>query len=349
MVSMAQNRARPFRVDTGGDVLADPVGFESAAVAAEADGYDGMGATETKHDPFVSLALAARATTSIELVSAIAVAFARNPMSMAVLANDIQLVAEGRFVLGLGSQVKPHIERRFSMPWSHPAPRMREFIQAIRAIWTAWETGEKLDFSGEFYSHTLMSPFFDPGPNPFGRPRIAVAAVGELMTEVAGEVGDGWLSHSFTTAGYLRDVSIPALQRGRAKTDAAGLPEISLPVLVAAGRTPAELEVGIAATRKQIAFYGSTPAYFGVWEYLGVPELGEQLNAGSRRGEWDAMATLIDDELLAKFAVIGSPAEIAAQLRERYTGLIDRVSFAASYPVEPALWREVLDRLDAPA
>jgi probable F420-dependent oxidoreductase len=138
-------------------------------------------------------------------------------MNLAVLANDLQLLSRGRFILGLGSQIKPHITKRFSMPWSHPAPRMRELIAAMRAIWAAWETGEKLEFRGEFYTHTLMTPFFDPGKNPYGHPKILLAAVGELMTEVAGEVGDGLLVHGFSTERYLREVSLPALENGAAK------------------------------------------------------------------------------------------------------------------------------------
>src|SRR5215469_1221885 len=171
-------------IDTAAHVSADPARVEAAAVAAEADGYDGFGVPETRHDAFVSLALAARATASITLQSVIAVAFARNPMSLAVLANDMQLLAEGRFHLGIGSQVKPHIERRFAMPWSHPAARMEEFIVAVRAIWHSWETGEKLAFRGQFYQHTLMTDFFNPGPNPHGNPPICLAAVGDRMTAV---------------------------------------------------------------------------------------------------------------------------------------------------------------------
>jgi hypothetical protein len=154
---------------------------------------------------------------TLEFGTGIAVAFARNPMNLAVLANDLQLLSKGRFMLGSGSQIKPHITKRFSMPWSHPAPRMRELIMAIRAIWATWETGEKLDFRGEFYTHTLMTPFFVPGKNPYGNPKILLAAVGELMTEVAGEVGDGLLVHGFSTERYLREVSLPALERGAAK------------------------------------------------------------------------------------------------------------------------------------
>jgi probable F420-dependent oxidoreductase len=334
---------RQFQLDAGGDVSSTPLEFEALATAAEADGYDGVLVTETRHDPFVGLTLAARATSRVQLSSAIAVAFSRNPMSMAMLANDVQLVSHGRFVLGLGSQVKPHIERRFSMPWSQPAKRMAEYIAAVRAIWHSWSTGERLAFRGEFYQHTLMTPFFDPGPNPHGYPPIWLAAVGERMTEVAGESADGLLGHSFTTRAYLSEVSIPALRRGRL---AAGRPvegvEVSVPVLVAIGNDRAELDAAMLATRKQIAFYGSTPAYRAVLELHGWEELADRLHAASRRGEWDEMAAAVDDDVLAEFAVVGSPSEVATQLRGRFEGLATRLAFNTPYSVDPAALREVL-------
>ena len=200
-----------------GGIGFDPGGIAEAARQAEVSGYDGVWTAETSHDPFLPIAIGAGATTTLEFGTGIAVAFARNPMNLAVLANDLQLLTKGRFMLGLGSQIKPHITKRFSMPWSHPAPRMRELIMAMRAIWTTWETGEKLEFRGEFYTHTLMTPFFNPGKNPYGNPKVLLAAVGELMTEVAGEAGDGLLVHGFTTERYLREVSLPALERGAAK------------------------------------------------------------------------------------------------------------------------------------
>src|SRR5215211_6962403 len=180
-------------------------------------GYDGVLTAEITHDPFLPLAIVAEHTGRVQLGTSIAVAFARNPMTLANVAYDLQSFSGGRFTLGLGSQIKPHITKRFSMPWSHPAPRMRELILAIRAIWACWNTDEKLDFRGEFYTHTLMTPFFNPGPNPYGDAKIFLAGVGEHMTEVAGEVADGFICHGFTTERYLREVSVPALERGRAK------------------------------------------------------------------------------------------------------------------------------------
>jgi probable F420-dependent oxidoreductase len=339
---------RPFALETAGDVHAGPIEFETIAARAEADGYDAIGATELQHDPFISLAVAARTTKTIGLGSSIAVAFARNPMTVAESANDLQLLSNGRFSLGLGSQIKPHIERRFSMPWSSPAARMRDFVLAIRAIQHSWQTGEKLDYRGEFYQHTLMTPMFAPEPNPSGPPPIAIAAVGQLMTEVAGEVADAWLSHSFTTVRYLQEVSLPALARGAEKAGrAAGSVEVSVPSFVAVGTSQTELDAAIRATKKQIAFYGSTPAYASVLELHGWGGAAEQLNAASRRGEWDAMTDLITDEMLEAFSVVGSPSEVAAQLRERFTGLAARLAFAFSYPVGPDVAKQIIEAIDA--
>jgi probable F420-dependent oxidoreductase len=295
----------------------------------------------------VGLALAARATERITLTSGIAVAFARSPMTTAMAANDIQLISHGRFVLGLGSQVKAHIERRFSMPWSHPAARMQEYVEAVRAIWHAWATGERLKFTGEFYTHTLMSPFFDPGPNPHGTAPIWIAAVGEGMAETAGRVADGVIGHGFTTRRYLTEATIPAIKRGQ---DAAGRPAdavgLSVSPFVALGEGAA-LDTAVAAVRAQIAFYASTPAYRGVMELHGWEETADKLHALSTRGGWKEMGALITDEMLTQFAAVGTPAEVGATLRERFAGLATRMSFYAPYPVDPAVWPEVLTAVRA--
>src|SRR6478609_390177 len=223
-----------MKVDGG--VTFDLASAGKAAKEAEGAGYDGVWAAETSHDPFLSLLLAAEATERLELGTSIAVAFARNPMTTATTANDLQAYSGGRFILGLGSQIKPHITKRFSMEWSHPAPRMREFVLAMRAIWDCWNNGTKLDFRGDFYTHTLMTPFFNPGPNPHGEPLVFLAGVGELMTEVAGETADGFLAHGFTTESYLREVTLPALEEGfaaggRTREDF----QISMPAFVVTG------------------------------------------------------------------------------------------------------------------
>lgn len=326
----------PFRLDVGGDPGIDPLALAARAAEAEAQGFDGIGAAETKHDPFLALALAARETTRIELLSTIAVAFARSPMTVAQSAFDLQAISNGRFLLGLGSQVQAHIERRFSMPWSRPAARMAEFVRAVRAIWRTWQTGEPLRFRGEFTAHTLMTPFFSPPPLPSGPPPVWLAAVGERMTEVAGQVADGLHAHSFTTRRYLAEVSLPALARGaaEARRDAADL-GVALPALVAVGDDRAALDAAVRATKAQIAFYGSTPTYLPVLDLHGWAGLHERLHAASRRGEWDAMAAMVPDDVVEAFAVAGSPGEVARELRTRFSGLVTRLSFSSSAPIAP--------------
>jgi len=319
-----------------GGIGFDPTGIAEQAAKAEASGYDGVWSAETAHDPFLPIAIGAGATETLEFGTGITVAFARNPMTLAVQANDLQLLTKGRFMLGMGSQIKPHITKRFSMPWSHPAPRMREMILAIRAIWKTWETGEPLAFRGDFYTHTLMTPFFNPGKNPYGNPKILLAGVGEHMTEVAGEVGDGFLVHGFTTERYLREVSLPALERGAAK---AGKTRddltVSYPGFVVTGTDDESTAEAETAVRQQIAFYGSTPAYRPVLELDGWGDLQSELNTLSKRGEWVKMGELIDDDVLHAFAVVCPLGQVASEVRNRFEGMIDRFSFYAPYKVEP--------------
>jgi probable F420-dependent oxidoreductase len=326
-----------------GGIEFDPDGIGEEARRAEATGYDGVWTSETSHDPFLPIALAAAATEKLEFGTGIAVAFARNPMNLATVANDLQLLSKGRFMLGLGSQIKPHITKRFSMPWSHPAPRMRELILAIRAIWATWETGEKLDFRGEFYTHTLMTPFFDPGKNPYGNPKILLAAVGKLMTEAAGEAGDGLLVHAFSTERYLREVSLPALERGAAKAGKTRADlTVSYPGFVVTGATEADVAAAAQAVRQQIAFYGSTPAYRPVLELHGWGDLQTELNTLSKRGEWVKMGELIDDDVLDAFAVVCPIGEVAAQVKARFGDVIDRFSFYTPYKMDPGEWKTLL-------
>jgi probable F420-dependent oxidoreductase len=295
------------------------------------------------------LLLAAEHTTTLEIGTSIAVAFARNPMTLANIGWDLQSYSKGRFMLGLGSQIKPHIEKRFSMEWSHPAARMREMILAMRAIWDTWQNGTKLDFRGDFYTHTLMTPFFTPDPSemaPYGPPKIFLAGVGELMTEVAGEVCDGFLCHGFTTERYLREVTIPALARGRAKAGKTmeGF-EIVGPSFVVTGTNEKEMAAAAAGTRQQIAFYGSTPAYKGVLELHGWDGLQDELNGLSKQGKWVDMGNLITDEILNTFAVVAEPEHVAPELISRYGDVIDRLSFYAPYKADPTRWLPVIDAL----
>ena len=311
-------------------------------------GYDGLWVPETSHDPFTMLPLMAHGTENIELGTSIVVGFARNPMDLAYSANDIQLISKGRFTLGLGSQIKAHITRRFSMEWSKPAARMREMILATKAIWNSWNTDEKLDFRGDFYQHTLMTPFFDPGENPYGAPKIALAGVGPLMTEVAGETCDVFLAHGFTTEKYLREETIPALERG---ADKAGRSlsdvEISAPLFIVTGNNEQELEDAKNSTRQQIAFCGSTPAYRGVLECHGWGDMQTELNKLSKEGKWAEMGKTIDDEVLDAFAVVGEPEEIASELTQRFGDVVQRVSFYAPYKSDAERWKAVFRDLKA--
>jgi probable F420-dependent oxidoreductase len=333
----------------------DSFGYDSsakqartAAVEAERFGFDAWWAPETQADPFVSCAVAAEGTEQIELATGVAVAFARNPMTVALQANDLQAVSGGRFILGLGSQIKPHITSRYSMPWSKPAARMREFILAIRAIWNTWASDARLEFRGDFYTHTLMTPFFNPGPNPDGNPQIILAAVGPLMTEVAGEVADGVLLHRFCTERYLRDTTIPALERGAARAGRSldGF-EINVPGFVVARDTEEEIGESVELVRQQIGFYGSTPAYRPVLDAHGWGELQDELHALTKREAWDQLASVIDDEMLHAFAVIGTPEHTADEVRRRYGDVATRISLTLPERADPGRWAPVLDRLRA--
>jgi probable F420-dependent oxidoreductase len=324
--------------------------FEEAGTVAaglEKAGYDGVITFEGPHDPFVPLVLAATQTSRVELCTGIAVAFARNPMNLAHLAYDLQLVSRGRFILGLGSQIKPHIEKRFSMPWSHPAARMRELILAIRAIWASWQEGKPLRFEGEFYRHTLMTPFFNPGPNPYGTARIFLAAVGEQMTEVAAEVADGVILHAFTNERYLREVTLPAVERGLAKSGRRREDfQVTLPCFVVTGDTDAEIDAMSGMVRQQIAFYGSTPAYRAALEVHGWGDLQSELNTLSKQGRWTDMTELVGGQVLDAFAVQGSPDEIPERLLSRYGDIVDRVSFYTFAGGDGAAgWTRIVDGL----
>ncbi|WP_433602366.1 TIGR03617 family F420-dependent LLM class oxidoreductase [Nocardia sp. CA-135953] len=318
---------------------------------AEHQGYDALWSAESAGDPFLPLVPAAQSTEHLRLGTAVAVAFARNPMSLAYTAHHLQVLSGGRLLLGLGSQVKPHIERRFGMPWSKPAARMHEFIEALRAIWTCWQTGSDLDFRGEFYSHTLMPPFFAPDPSPWGLPKIYLAAVGGRMTEVAGAVCDGLLPHPFTTERFLRVQTIPMLEKGRRKSgrDLTDF-SVSLSGLVVTGETEEDMTRAAAGVRRQIAFYGSTPAYQDVLSLHGWEDLGTELIARSKSDDadrWERMGDLIDDEILNTFAVVAEPDRLGAAVHARFGGLVERFSFYAPYDHDPAIWLPAVAELNA--
>ncbi|MBW2293012.1 MAG: TIGR03617 family F420-dependent LLM class oxidoreductase [Deltaproteobacteria bacterium] len=292
----------------------------------EASGYDGAFSAEISANPFFPLVLGAEHSERIELLTGIAVAFARNPMNLANIAHDLNAYSKGRFILGIGSQIRPHITKRFSMPWSHPAERMREYIMAMRAIWECWYEGAPLHFEGKFYNHTLMTPMFVPDELEYGAPRVMLAAVGPRMAEVAGETADGLLAHAFTTERYMREVTIPAIGRGLAKSgrDRASF-QLSCPMFVVTGNDEEAMAQSRAINCKQIAFYGSTPAYRPVLEMHGWGALQDELNILSKRGEWDAMGECISDDILDEFAIVAEPKDVARRINERCGDILDRI------------------------
>ncbi len=328
-----------MKVDSG-------IGFDLHKIpeqvkAIEAAGYDGVRTAEMNHDPFFPLVLAAEHSEKLELATSIAVAFARSPMNLANIGHDLNAYSKGRFTLGLGSQIKPHITKRFSMQWGAPAAQMRELVLAMRAIWANWYEGEPLEFVGKYYRHTLMTPAFTPQDKEYGAPKVILAAVGPQMTEVAGEVADGIIIHPFSNVPYIESVTLPAIERGLAKAGRSRDDfEISYSSFVVTGRDEAEHEAALKATKERIAFYGSTPAYKGVLEAIGVGELQGELNAMSKQGRWQEMGTLITDDIVDHFGVVGEPGTVAQQMLDRYGSFTDRTS--ASFPVSDAEQREAI-------
>jgi probable F420-dependent oxidoreductase len=311
----------------------------------ERGGVRGLFVAEAAHDPFVALALAATATERIEIGTSIAVAFARTPMATAYPAYDLQRLSSGRLVLGLGSQIKPHVTRRYGMPWSQPAARMQEYVQALRAIWHSWQTGDALDFRGDFYEHTLMPPLFSPGPLDHPSPRVWLAAVGPRMVEAAGAVADGLICHPLLSRSYLAEVVAPAVERSRTTYGRLDDPfEISTLCMVATGRTEEALAEAVAGVRRQIGFYASTPAYEPVLAHHGWGELHAAAHALTKAGRWSELGDLVDDDVLAAFAVVGELDTVGAAVRARFGGLADRVTTSMPYDADDLLALDVLSR-----
>lgn len=308
---------------------------DAAATArgAEAAGFAGLWALEAAVEPFSPLAIAAEHSTRLELRTGVAVAFARNPMVTAHLAHELARCSGGRFVLGLGSQVRAHIERRFGEPWSDPVGRMAEYLAALRAIWASWNEGRPLEFRGRHYSHTLMTPMFDPGPSGCPPPAVHVAAVGPAMTAMAAEHADGVVLHPLSS---VRTVENQVLRRLGERAC-----ELSCPVLVITGETETELSRARAAVRKQIAFYASTPAYRRVLDQYGEADRADRLRALARDGRWDDMAGLITGELLREFAVEAPVDRLAREVEARWAGILDRAALYAPYPVSARTWRAI--------
>ena len=296
------------------------------AQRAEALGFDGVGIQENAFDAFLHAALAAEHTQRVAVATHIAVAFARSPMLTAYAAWDIQRLSEGRFELGLGTQVKGHIERRFSNEWSAPAPRMREYARSLRAIWDSWQNGAPLDYRGEHYSFTLMPPVYAPPPLPYPPIPLYTAAVGPGMSQVAGELFDGLLIHRFSTASYTREVMLPALERGLEKSGGSTRMEIGGGGFIITGATEAEVTSGRERAREQIAWYASTRTYKRVMDHHGWGEVCLRLHRMSLEGRWDAMSAEVTDEMLDAFCIDGTYDDIAAKVRIRYGGYATIIS-----------------------
>jgi probable F420-dependent oxidoreductase len=335
-----------IQLDTGlGTHFSDLAQVPQVVREAEATGFGALWAPESRHDPFLPLVLAAEHSTRMLLGTAVAIAFPRSPMVLANIGWDLAKFSGGRFILGLGTQVKGHNERRFSVPWVPPGPRLRDMILAIRAIWDCWQNGTRLDFRSEHYTHTLMTPFFNPGPIEHPQVPIFIGGVNSYMCRQAGEVADGLLMHSLNSVTYIRDVVLPALEAGlrrsgRQRQDFT-LRGTVFPIL---GETDEELDLARAAVRQRIAFYASTRTYKAVLAAHGWGDLTERLHAMAARGEWEAMGREITDEMLDAFCVTSTPEHLGQALHERFDGLVDRLFLNLTY--EPAAkkvdWRRVI-------
>jgi len=313
------------------------------ARAAERAGFDGLWLEETAHEPFLGAALACEHTNRVEVGTNVAIAFARSPTVLAHLAWDLAALSTGRFILGLGSQVKGHVVRRFGMPWDAPAPRLRDAVRAIRAVWAAWRTGGPLDYRGAFYTLTLMTPFFTPPLHEHPIP-VATAGVNAAMCRVAGEVADAFQVHPLHTPSYLRDVIVPAIRRGERRAARGASVRINASVFALIGESRAELEAARADARRTIAFYASTPSYRPLLAHHGWQEVGARLSALAARGEWRRMAEEVTDEMLEAIAVSGPPREVGRQIRERYAGVADRAGAYLPFSLDAtARWAGVLE------
>jgi probable F420-dependent oxidoreductase len=333
------------------DVTIFPTDLNAAGEIArqvESYGFDGLWTSETAHNPFLPLTHAAAVTQHILLGTAIAVAFPRSPMVTAQIAWDLAAQSGGRFALGLGTQVKPHIEKRFSTTWGAPAPRLREYVESLRAIWANFQNNKPLRYLGEHYKFTLMTPFFNPGPIPHPNIPIYIAGVNEVLCRVAGELCEGFHVHPFHTVRYLKELIIPNIEAGAAKSGRTRADcALSCAVFVVTGKDAAEMRDNAGAVRAQIAFYASTPSYKAVMDMHGWSDLADQLNNLSREGRWFEMGDLISDDVLNQFAVVAPYDELAHAVKERYEGLLDRVGYY--FPFVPGeqdkeiLWRKAVE------
>ncbi|MEH6605006.1 MAG: TIGR03617 family F420-dependent LLM class oxidoreductase [Pseudomonadales bacterium] len=309
-------------------------------------GYDGVYTLEGNTDPFFPLVLASQAEPELDISTAIAVGFPRNPLHLAYQAWDLQKLSRGKFYLGLGSQVKAHIERRFGIPFSPPAPRMKELIQATKAFFDCFQNGSELNFQGKYYQHSLMTPMFNAGPNPYGIPPILLGAVGPRMTRVAGEVADGLIVHPFHTMPFLQETQMPVItsalaESGRSREDFL----LSISAICITGNTEEEYLAAKNTVKGLLGFYGSTPAYRPPMEAVGLADLQPTLNRLSKAGKWEEMGNMVSDEFVEAFAVCGPPETIAQQLWDKYGSMANRLSIYAPYQTTPDVWPGIIAQL----
>ena len=311
-------------------------------------GYDGVYSLEGSWDPFFPLALATEHAPELDIATGIAVAFPRNPSHIAYQAWDLQTFSQGKFSLGIGSQVKAHIEKRFGLEFSPPAARMREYILAVKAFFDCWQHGNRLDFQGKYYRHTLMTQMFNPGPNAYGIPPIMLGALGPKMTEVAGEVADGLIVHPFNSMPFLEQRAMPAVQRG---LDRSGrkLDDFVLQInaIIITGETEEQYQAAEQSVKGLLGFYGSTPAYIPPMEAVGLGDLQPRLNALSKEGKWDELGGYINEEFLDAFCTRGKPEDIAGMLKAKYGKYADRLAIYAPYAAPDEMWKKIIRQLKA--
>jgi probable F420-dependent oxidoreductase len=333
---------RAIAVD-GGLIFDDLADARAKVDELAAIGYDGIYGFEGAGDGFLPFVIAAEHTETQMLSTQVAVAFARNPLTLAYQANDLQMLSKGRFVLGLGTQAQQNIEKRFSMPWGKPVTRMRDMLSAIRAIQHTWQSGEPLHYEGVYYRHTKMQPMFTPKPNPYGPPPIMLGAIGKPMTRAAGELADWFVVIPFSTDTLVRETTLPALREGLEKAGRNWSDiGIAAQCMIATGANEQSYAEALARTRYQIAFYGSTPIYAKALEAEGWGDLHPVLRQMTRQNRWMEMGTLITDEMCARFAVVGAPEEIGPKLVERFGAWVDRLSLMTTYPLDPEVASQIV-------
>lgn len=311
-------------------------------------GYDGVYSLEGSWDPFFPLALASEHAPELDIATGIAVAFPRNPSHIAYQAWDLQTFSKGKFSLGIGSQIKAHIEKRFGVEFSPPAARMREYILAVKAFFDCWQNGSKLNFEGKYYRHTLMTPMFNPGPNEYGVPPIMLGALGPKMTEVAGEVADGLIVHPFNSMPFLEEKALPAVKLGLEKSGRS-MDDFCLQVnaIIITGETEEQYQAAEKSVKDLLGFYASTPAYAPPMAAVGLGDLQPKMNALSKQGKWDELANHVDDHFVDAFCTRGKPEEIAGKLKQKYGAYADRLAIYAPYAAPDSMWKRIISDLKA--